>query len=177
MRSATVPAFVLGALCGVLLGACGSSSSSRTVTLPPSTNEPGIEQDVNRAVIKAAFDRWSTGLDTPYDLLTPNATWTITGESPFSKTYQSKDELMKEFVNPFNARMISPLVPDLQWIDSEGDIVTVRFFAKAIARDHSDYENTYLWQLRVRNEQVVEGVSTFDMKPVEDLWARVPPAY
>lgn len=158
-----------------LLTACGGGPQNGE-PMPTDSNEPKVEQAVNRAVVKAAFDQWAAGTGSPFDILATDADWTITGDSArFSKTYHGKEQLVNEVIGPFNARMISPLVPSLQWIDSKGDTVTVRFFGTGIARDHIKYENTYLWQLRVRNEQIVEAVETFDLKALEALWERVPP--
>jgi len=171
-----VASIVVLAAAGMMLSACGGGPQDGE-PLPIDSNEPKIEQDVNRAVVKAAFDQWAAGTGTPFDMLAPNATWTITGDSPrFSKTYYGKEQFMSEVIRPFNARMISPLVPSLQWIDSKGDTVTVRFFGTAIARDHIKYENIYLWQLRIRDEQIVEAVATFNLKALEELWDRVQPA-
>lgn len=52
--------------------------------------------ETNRAIVQAAFDKWRTGQGSPFDLLLPEAEWTIVGSSPLSKTYRSKQQIMKE---------------------------------------------------------------------------------
>ena len=62
-------------------------------------------QDSNKALVRASFDRWRTGTGGPFELLAPEAEWTIVGSSPLSKTYQSRQEFLDQVINPFNARM------------------------------------------------------------------------
>ena len=40
-----------------------------------------------------------------FDLLTPDAKWTIVGNSPVSRTYTSKQEFLDVVITPFNARV------------------------------------------------------------------------
>ena len=41
----------------------------------------------NKALVQASFDRWRSGTGSPFELLVPEADWTIVGSSPLSKTY------------------------------------------------------------------------------------------
>ena len=43
----------------------------------------------NKQAIKAAFVAWSNGTGGVFDLLAPDAKWTIIGNSPVSKTFAS----------------------------------------------------------------------------------------
>jgi len=67
-------------------------------------------QDSNKAIVQASFDRWKSGNDGPFELLVPDAEWTIVGSSPLSKTYHSRKEFIDEVGGPFNARMLKPPV-------------------------------------------------------------------
>jgi ketosteroid isomerase-like protein len=64
----------------------------------------------NKALVQASFERWENGTGGPFELLAPDAEWTIVGSSPLSKTYQSKQEFLDRVIGPFNARMAKPLV-------------------------------------------------------------------
>jgi uncharacterized protein len=50
------------------------------------------KEDSNKAIVQASFDRWKNGTGGPFELLTPDAEWTIVGSSPLAKTYRSKKE-------------------------------------------------------------------------------------
>ena len=76
---------------------------------------------------------------------TPDAEWTIVGSSPLSKTYHSKKTFLDEVIDPFNARMSTPLVPTVRGIYADGDTVIILFDAEATARDGKPYHNTYTW--------------------------------
>jgi ketosteroid isomerase-like protein len=69
----------------------------------------------------------------PFELLTSDVEWTIVGTSPLSKTYHSKQEFLDVVINPFNARMIKPLTPEVHSIYSDGDTVIILFDASATA--------------------------------------------
>jgi uncharacterized protein len=96
----------------------------------------------NKAVVQASFDRWKSGTGGPFELLAPDAEWTIVGSSPLSKTYHSKKEFLDDVINPFNARMSTPLVPTIRGMYADGDTVIILFDAAATVRDGKPYHNT-----------------------------------
>lgn len=135
-----------------------------------------LEQEAaNKAVVRAGFDAWAAGTGGVFDLLAPDATWTIVGNTPVSRTFTGRDEFMSEVIGPFNARMSEPLVPTVQGLYADGDMVVAYFDASGTARDGRPYRNTYTWYLRVRDGAVVEAVAFFDSVEFNDLWARLSP--
>lgn len=130
----------------------------------------------NKALVRDAFDRWRAGTGGPFELLAPDATWTIVGSSPASKTYPDREAFMREVIRPFNARLTRPLVPTVREIVTEGDRVVVRFDAIATARDGIAYRNTYSWHLRMEGGSIVEAVAFFDTRLFDEFWNRVQPA-
>jgi hypothetical protein len=44
----------------------------------------------NRAIIARGLQAWADGTGSPYDLLAPDVSWTITGNSKGSRTYPTK---------------------------------------------------------------------------------------
>ena len=51
----------------------------------------------NKQVIQAAFDAWRGGTGGVFDLLAAEAVWTIVGNSPVSRTFNSKQEFFEVF--------------------------------------------------------------------------------
>jgi uncharacterized protein len=135
-----------------------------------------IKEANNKALVQASFDRWKSGTGGPFELLAPNAEWTIVGSSPLSKTYHSKKEFLDEVINPFNARMSKPLVPTVHGIFADGDSVIILFDAAATVRDGKPYHNTYAWFFALRDAQVVKAVAFFDTRDFDEFWNRVSPA-
>jgi uncharacterized protein len=134
------------------------------------------EQESNKAVVQASFDRWRDGTGGPFELLAPEAEWTIVGSSPLSKTYHSRQEFLDEVIHPFNARMLKPLVPTVRGIFADGDMVIILFDAAATARDGVPYLNTYTWYFQMKDGKVVKAIAFFDTRDFDEFWKRVSPA-
>jgi uncharacterized protein len=134
------------------------------------------EQESNKAVVQASFDRWRDGTGGPFELLAPEAEWTIVGSSPLSRTYNSRQDFLDEVIHPFNARMMKPLVPTVRGIFADGDMVIILFDAAATARDGVPYRNTYTWYFQMKDGKVVRAIAFFDTRDFDDFWKRVSPA-
>jgi hypothetical protein len=65
-------------------------------------------------------------------------------------------------INPFNARMATPLVPTVRGIYADGDVVIILFDAEAMVRDGRPYHNTYTWFFQMRDTQVIKATAFFD---------------
>jgi ketosteroid isomerase-like protein len=130
----------------------------------------------NKQVIQRAFDAWAAGQGGVFDLLAPDATWTIVGNSVAAGTYRSREEFLASVIRPFNARLATPLVPKRHALYADGDTVIAYFDASATVRDGSAYTNTYTWYLRLQESAIVEAVAFFDSIEFNDFWARIEPA-
>lgn len=142
------------------------------------TGEPDREQ-ANKDVVRAAFDDWAAGTGGPFALLADDATWTIVGNSPVSRTFGSRAEFMDVVIDPFNARMRTPLVPSVRALFADGDWVIALFDASATARDGEPYSNTYTWYMRLEPRDgapvIAEAIAFFDTLEFTDFWNRVTP--
>lgn len=132
-----------------------------------------MNETKNRETIQAAFDAWRDGTGNVFDLLTPDAQWTIVGNASVSRTYTSRQEFLDVVINPFNARLSRRLVPAVRGIYADGDMVIALFDAEAIARDGKPYRNTYTWYMRVREGKIAEVIAFFDTIEFTDLWTRI----
>lgn len=129
----------------------------------------------NKVLVKASFDRWEAGTGSPFELLAPEADWTIVGSSPLSKTYANRQAFLEEVIQPFNARMATPLVPTVRGIYSDGDTVIILFDAAATTKDGLPYRNTYTWYFRMKDAKVVSAIAFFDTREFDEFWNRVSP--
>jgi len=134
-------------------------------------------QERNKALVQASFDNWSNGTGGPFDLLAPNAEWTIVGSSPVSATYRSTRDFLDKVLHPFNARMATPLVPSVRGICADGDMVIILFDGAATATDGVPYRNTYTWYFQIRGMTIVNAIEFFDTKDFEKFWTRVNPQH
>ena len=135
-----------------------------------------LHQEVlNKEAVAAAFERWRSRTGSPFELLAPDAVWTIVGTSPLSKTYTRQD-FIDQVIGPFNARMSTPLTPEVHGLYADGDMVVIFFEASATARDGQPYHNTYTWYFQMKQGQVFKVTAFLDLKEFDEFWARVTPA-
>jgi uncharacterized protein len=129
----------------------------------------------NKEAVQASFNRWQNQTGSPFELLAPDAVWTIVGSSPLSRTY-TRQEFLDQVIHPFNARMATPLVPSVHGIYADGDMVVIFFEASATTRDHRPYHNVYTWYFQMSEGKVVKAVAFFDTRDFDEFWERVSPA-
>jgi uncharacterized protein len=137
--------------------------------------EDSAVEDRNKSVVRASFERWRNATGGPFELLTPDAEWTIVGSSPLSKTYHSRQEFLDQVINPFNARMATPLIPTVRGLYADGDTVIILFDASATTRDNRPYRNTYTWYFQMKDAKVVKAIAFFDTREFDEFWTRVAP--
>jgi len=124
-------------------------------------------RETNKALVRAGFERWASGTGSPFELLSPDAEWTIVGTSPLSKTY-SRRQFLDEVIGPFNARMERRLVPTVRGVYADGDMVITFFDAEGLARDGQSYRNTYTWYFQMRDGVVLKATAFFDVREFDD---------
>lgn len=127
----------------------------------------------NIDAIQEAFQAWRDETGSVFDLLAPDARWTIVGNAPVSRTYSSRQEFLDIVIRPFNARLSRRLIPAVRGIYADGDMVIALFDAEGIARDGKPYKNTYTWYMRMRDRQIIEVIAFFDTLEFTDLWTRI----
>jgi uncharacterized protein len=130
----------------------------------------------NKQVIQQAFEAWAAGEGGVFDLLAPEARWTIVGNSAVAGTYHSRDEFMSTVIAPFDARLATPMVPVVHGLYADGDMVIAYFDASATTRDGKPYRNTHTWYLRMDGDQIADVVAFFDSVAFNEFWSRVEPA-
>ncbi len=133
-----------------------------------------IEQR-NKATVQQYFAQWRNRTGSVFDLLAPDATWTITGTGGTAGTYRSRQALLDQVVSPTSARLSAPIVPTVRGIWADGDMVIVLWDGEATARDGRPYRNTYTWYFRMKDGKVTEAIAFLDMSKFNDLWTRVSP--
>jgi uncharacterized protein len=130
----------------------------------------------NKEIVRKGFDAWRDGTGNLFDLLEPNAPWTIVGNSPVSKTYPSRQAFLDAVITPFNARLSRRLLPTVRGLYADGDTVIALWDGEAVARDGRPYRNTYTWFMKMREGRIVEVTAFFDTIEFTDLWSRIRPA-
>jgi uncharacterized protein len=137
-------------------------------------NEINMKKKIkNKQIIQEGFDQWANGAGSFFDLLSDDVVWTITGNSPISKTYTSRDQFLEEAIAPLNERLTQKIVPELRKLYADGDMVIALWDGKAIAMDGIPYNNTYSWYMKMKGKKITEVVAFFDTIELAKLWERV----
>jgi ketosteroid isomerase-like protein len=135
-----------------------------------------VDTKANKVLVADNFARWAAGTISPFELLLSEADWTIVGSSPLSRRYADRQAFRDAVIHPFNARLATPLVPEVRGIYADGDTVIILFDAHATARDGRPYCNTYTWYFRMQRSRVVSATAFFVTREFDDFWTRVSPA-
>jgi hypothetical protein len=128
----------------------------------------------NKEIVRQSFDGWRNGTGNFFDLLAPEATWTITGTGATAGTYR-KQALLDQVINPTSARLSAPIVPTVRGIWADGDMVIALWDGEATAGDGRPYRNTYTWYFKMQDGKAIEAIAFLDMQEFNDLWTRVSP--
>lgn len=132
-------------------------------------------QNANAERMQQAFTQWQQGSGTVFDLLAPDAVWTVAGSSPVSGVYHTKTDLMEQAVRPITARLATPIAPTVRSIIAEDDVVVVLWSGAATALDRKPYNNTYLWHLTFEGGIITRVTAFLDTYVLNDLMVRVKP--
>ncbi len=54
-----------------------------------------------RPLVRTSFERWAQGTGSPFELLLPDARWTIVGASPLSRMYHGVRSFLDEVIRPY----------------------------------------------------------------------------
>lgn len=123
----------------------------------------------NTALVQQAFDNWEQGRGSVFDLLAENAVWTVAGTSPHSGTYRTRDEFVTQAVLPINARLATPITPDVKHIVAQGEHVVVMWDGTATAKDGSRYENSYAWHFTMQDGKITQVNAFLDTWKLAEL--------
>ncbi len=132
--------------------------------------------DANRAFIAEAFAKWASGEGDVFSLLADDVVWNITGNDPaVSQTHRSRQALLDAAALPLRERLAAPLKPEVKRIWADGDDVIVHWDGIAPFPDGTQYRNTYLWIMTVRDRQIVAVTAFLDIATFKAALARPKP--
>lgn len=141
---------------------------------PPANAQVTATEARNKELIRRAFDQWTTGRGNFFDLLTDDVQWTITGSSPFSKTYTSKRQFIDETVTPLSVRLAKPIVPSVRNLYADGDVVVAIWDGATTAKDGKPYRNSYSWVMTLKNGRITNVIAFLDLMAYTDVFNRIP---
>lgn len=133
-------------------------------------------QIANKKIISEGFGHWANSTGSFFDLLSDNMEWTITGSTPFSKTYYGKKQFMDEVIIPLNERLAKKIVPSVKGIYADGEMVIALWDGTATAIDGRSYNASYSWYMQMQQGKIVHVVAFLDGIEFADIMKRITPA-
>jgi ketosteroid isomerase-like protein len=128
---------------------------------------PAMDEAENKQAIRKAFDEIATGNSRPFvELLADDATWTVKGQTPWSRTYRGKAAILTELLGELRARLADRYRATAERILADGDYVVVQARGHAITRHGVPYDNEYCFVYRMANGRIRDITEYLDTELV-----------
>lgn len=124
----------------------------------------------DKQLVENAFNQWSKGTGSPFELLADNTQWTIMGPTASAKTYNLPD-FQETVIKPFNQRLATPLKPRVHDIYHAGDEVIILFEAEATLINGEIYRNSYAWFFTMQQGKVINVRAVLDLNAFDAVMA------
>ncbi|OHB26938.1 MAG: hypothetical protein A2790_13850 [Phenylobacterium sp. RIFCSPHIGHO2_01_FULL_69_31] len=106
----------------------------------------------NKRLMQTAFEALGRGDSRPYlDLLDDDFTFTITGQTPWSRTIAGKAAVRRELFGPLFAQFADQYTAQLVNLIAEGDTVVVEHRGCVTTKGGKLYNNEYCLVCRLEN--------------------------
>lgn len=131
------------------------------------------EEFSNKEIITKAFQDWHNGTGNFFDLLTEDMHWEITGSTPYSKVYSSKQEFLDSVIIPLNKKLKVKIKPTVRNIFVDADMVIALWEGEATALDDRPYRSSYSWYMKMENGKITNVVAFLDGIEFMDIMKRI----
>ncbi|KZD01042.1 nuclear transport factor 2 family protein [Oceanibaculum pacificum] len=153
--------FHLALVCAVFLAAAP--------LLPAKASQSATQEATNTALVQQAFDNWRQGRGSVFDLLSDDAVWVVAGISPYSGTYETREDFLERAVRPIVGRLATPITPDVKQIVAQGEHVVVMWDGTATAKNGDSYRNSYAWHLVLAEGKITRVTAFLDTWSLNEL--------
>ncbi|EKU98985.1 ketosteroid isomerase-like protein [Leptolyngbya sp. PCC 7375] len=127
-----------------------------------------ITAQSEKVIVEESFQQWQDGTGSPFELLSEDMRWTISGFNKYAGTY-TREPLEEELIEPFNERIEEPLKPTQWKVYEDGDVVIIHFDAETTLINGEQYRNSYAWFFTFEGEEVIEVNAFLDMPAFEKV--------
>mgnify|MGYP001812605679 CR=1 FL=1 len=117
----------------------------------------------NKRIVQDFYDASNRGdMDTCFDLISDDISWTNIGTTPLSGTFQGKEELMAKLLGPLFAQLKQGIKTTVHRLIAEEDYVVAQTSGTAETLEGQPYNNTYCWIIRIRDGKFMEVTEFMD---------------
>jgi ketosteroid isomerase-like protein len=129
----------------------------------------------NKQILRHIFEELSKGNSEPLvAAMADDFRWTVTGTTPWSRTYDGKQAVLTELFGPLRARISGRLKTTAHRLIAEGEYVVVEARGNNTTRDGLVYNNSYCFVFRLADSRLKEVTEYMDTDLVRTALAGVP---
>lgn len=116
-----------------------------------------MSAESNKEVVLNAYAALNAGDAAGYfGRMTDDVRVTYFGTHRFSRTFNGKDDIMKNFVPPLRERLDGSIKLHVKNVVAEADQVVVEAQGESRTKDGQDYNNLYCIVLKLKNGEIAE---------------------
>ena len=121
----------------------------------------------NKHLMQQIFDEMARGNGKPLmDALAADARWTVTGTTPWSRTYEGKRAIASELMKPLFAQFADTYTNTASRFIAEDDLVVVECQGRVTTKKGPRYDNRYCLVCRVVDGRIREITEYLDTELV-----------
>ncbi len=126
-----------------------------------------------RSMLTAVFATWQSAQDPqPFvAALADDLVWTVTGTSPLSGTYRSKQEYLTNVLHPLTQRLQVLPTLVLKRLLVDGEWAAAHLEGYAAGRRAENYDMEYAWLIQVGDHKIRQVIGFYDSAKVNALFA------
>ena len=124
---------------------------------------PAATTKANRQRIRHIMAELDKGNGKPFvDAMADDFSWTIPGDTPWSRTYSGKQVVLTELLRPLYAQFATPYLSTTRRVMADGDRVVIEFDGRVTTRAGKAYNNRYCYVCRMAGGQMKDLMEYFD---------------
>jgi ketosteroid isomerase-like protein len=121
----------------------------------------------NRQLIQRVFEEMAAGNSRPFvELLAEDASWTVKGQTPWSRTYRGKTTILADLLGQLRARLADRYRAAAERVLADGDYVVVQATGQATTKAGTPYNNEYCFVYRMQDGLIKEVTEYLDTELV-----------
>ena len=119
--------------------------------------------DANRQRIQHVMAELDKGNGKPFvDTMADDFSWTIPGDTPWSRTYSGKQVVVNELLRPLYAQFATPYISTTRRVMADGDMVIIEFDGRVTTKAGKAYNNRYCYVCRMEDGKMKDLMEYLD---------------
>lgn len=132
--------------------------------------------DANRQRIQNIMAELDKGNGKPFvDAMADDFSWTIPGDTPWSRTYSGKQVVLNELLRPLYAQFATPYLSTTRRVMADGDRVVIEFDGRVTTKAGKAYNNRYCYVCRMEGGRIKDLMEYLDTALVNSALEAPPP--